>query len=240
VLKFTNIFQLFHDFSINFTYNVLYKLTLTSEGKYVIFYIMKISSKRIISIYTKGLKALICGFLVFSFLVNAVIPKITLDQESSSVLYQILQTQSALICFLSFSSIPIKIIDGMFNDERSALKTSAAQKNNKHEDKKNTSCDFSIVSFDKKLENRQAEKNESFRFFNAVSRNVVSTSIACETIARNNLDFMLFVFIYIIMLCVVLPRSGSSENAIIMLINNLKTHLPEADGFFVYRGILCI
>jgi hypothetical protein len=86
-------------------------------------------------------------FLVMSIFVNALVPKFAIDANDYSTLCQIMKSQTALLEFFSFSTLPIKIVDRLFNEQGAA--SSASHKKAPKDDANNasnTASDFSITS----------------------------------------------------------------------------------------------
>jgi hypothetical protein len=84
-------------------------------------------------------------FVVLCIAVNALIPKFAIAENDYSTLCKIMQSQSVLLEFFSFSTLPAKIVGELFN-EHNPLAT-AQHKTPAGQDTKNTSntsSDFSI------------------------------------------------------------------------------------------------
>jgi hypothetical protein len=85
-------------------------------------------------------------FVVLCIFANALVPKFALDAKDYSTLCQIMKSQSALFEFFSFSTLPIKIVNEIFNEQRGA--SAASQRKAPRDDTSNasnTSSDFSIT-----------------------------------------------------------------------------------------------
>jgi len=84
--------------------------------------------------------------MVLCICANALVPKFAIDAKDYSTLCRIMKSQSALFEFFSFSTLPIKIVNEIFNEQRNA--SAASRKKAPKDDTSNasnTSADFSIT-----------------------------------------------------------------------------------------------
>jgi hypothetical protein len=90
---------------------------------------------------------LMAVFVIFCLLANAFLPKFALNQRDYDVLSEIMANQSLLLSYLSFSTIPMKIVSDLFT-EKNAVATGKTGKQ-KSEDKANSasaSSEFSLMN----------------------------------------------------------------------------------------------
>ena len=85
-------------------------------------------------------------FVVLCIFANALVPKFAIDSKDYSTLCQIMKSQSVLFEFFSFSSIPVKIVNELFNEQRGVMQPLAQKKAPKNDtsNTSNTASDFSI------------------------------------------------------------------------------------------------
>lgn len=87
-------------------------------------------------------------FVVLCIIVNALMPRFAIDANDYSTLCQIMKSQSVLFEFFSFSTIPVKIVNELFNEQRNEMQPLAGKKSPKNDtsNASNTASDFSITA----------------------------------------------------------------------------------------------
>jgi hypothetical protein len=91
-------------------------------------------------------------------LLNGFMPRFTFEEKSYSAITQALVSQSAVFHYFSLSVIPLKIINELFKEQNSLTphrgKMPEPEKSSRNA---NSSSDYSIVSFDKKVNPNRTE-----------------------------------------------------------------------------------
>ncbi|MHB9154658.1 MAG: hypothetical protein ACYC5N_03065 [Endomicrobiales bacterium] len=104
-------------------------------------------------------RGIIAGFLVFCLLLNGFVPRFSIGQRERDVLSQLMARQTALLYFLSLSTLPEIILSDLFKKQNQAAP--AAQKNKppreQEDNSANSSSDYSLTAFDKKLSTPRLE-----------------------------------------------------------------------------------
>lgn len=92
---------------------------------------------------------LLAGVLVFSFFMNGFVPRFSINDEDYAVFEQIMASQSILLQFFAFSTVPVKIVNDLFTQKGAtarAAKQDAPRKNTSHA--ANTASDYSLMTFE--------------------------------------------------------------------------------------------
>lgn len=97
-----------------------------------------------------AINRLLAGMLVFCFLLNGFVPRFSLNDDDYAVLEQIFASQSILLQFFSFSTVPVKIVNDLLTQKSAprAAKQGAPRKQNSNA--ANTASDYSLITFEKK------------------------------------------------------------------------------------------
>jgi hypothetical protein len=162
---------------------------------------------------------LITGCIVFSILLNGLMVKVNIDQESYDFFKKALKSQSAVLGLFTFSSIPLTIVYNLFCENRAvAAAASSGKPSNKQSDtKKNTSSDYSISNgFVNKLVKDKCERTSSpigGSYVSAVSRHDYTSGF----VNKPQIPIDIFVML-ILALFILLPR-GSIEYSNFININ---------------------
>jgi hypothetical protein len=166
-----------------------------------------------------GARILVMAFVAVSIMLNSLMPRFSVNQKECDILSQILESQSCLLCFFSFSSIPLRIVGDLFANPQSTPQK--AQKGKQKSDSTSTSSsDFSIFGFEHNL--FKLEKQDT----QPIVRVVGGTDSACLNnfvIQKTFLSYEMRSCAYIVALLFLflLPRSGLPENAIKLYKNRI-------------------
>lgn len=97
---------------------------------------------------------ILAGLAVFCILLNGLVPRFSIQARDYAVLSRIIKTQSILLQFFSFSSIPSRIVGELMGN---AALPQREHKGSQSQNSANTSTDFSIRSGElKPTDSRQA------------------------------------------------------------------------------------
>jgi len=168
-------------------------------------------------LFTIPVNMMITGIVAFTILINLFIPRFAVKQAEYDMLSEILQSQSALICFISFSSIPLRIVSELFSDQR----TTSRKPVKGGEERENTSSDYLITANDKKLSDTRSGFNGMLKNLDSGLKGffVIDDKIGNSPGERVRGDIIVIFLAFLVLL----PRSGLPDNANIININNLKS-----------------
>lgn len=181
---------------------------------------------------------ILAGLIVFCIFFNGFVPRFAIDADDNNTLSQIIASQSILLQFFSFSSLPVKIVNDLVANAVNPL----AAKNGKlpkkdHRNSSNSASDFSFISLDKKTNSGRFGYDRSMpQMENSCVVSSVSRHFALPGILINYLPGECSVFLIFLLLFIMLPRSALSENnsAIRMIKKELKTQLVHASWVFSF------
>ncbi|MBN1822684.1 MAG: hypothetical protein JW803_00030 [Endomicrobiales bacterium] len=101
------------------------------------------------------LNRFLAGFIFLCIAVNGLVPRFAMNSQDAETLSKIMQNQSVLLSFFSFSTLPVKIVNELMA-QNMGVKTSA-DKNIPAKDAKNTantSTDYSLTGADIRTNSR--------------------------------------------------------------------------------------
>ncbi|MCX5782416.1 MAG: hypothetical protein NT145_06910 [Elusimicrobia bacterium] len=178
-------------------------------------------------------KCVLAGMIIFSILINALVPRFALSQEDFGVLSKIMQQQSTLLRFFSLSSIPLNIVNEIFCESqnvKSDVKTSLPGQ--KKESKTNSCSEFSFISFGTTLNltklNTQGSEGSGGSIFgiSGFSRNYLTGDLI-------NFSPHLFIFVSFLLFFFLLPRSSVNDNYASINYKNHSTQLGFPSWVFL-------
>ncbi|MHB9156056.1 MAG: hypothetical protein ACYC5N_10290 [Endomicrobiales bacterium] len=148
------------------------------------------------------------------FVINGLVPRHRIAADEYEVLSQIMQQQSALLRFFSFSSLPVKLVNDLFSEYHD-MAADPSGKTPREGQKKSpdTSSDYSLVSFDKTGMNRPG-------FAQRVSEGVPAAAGAFQPLpvtpdaGSTSPPGERHVFLLLLLFLFLLPRSSLSEGAV--------------------------
>lgn len=186
------------------------------------------------NIVSRGGKFL-AGLMVFCIMVNGLIPRFSIGAKDYEVLSQIMQRQSSLLRFFSFSTLPVKLVDDLFAG-RGALPQSAHKKAPKQQNTNstNTSADYSFINFDKKT---SVNRSGIAQRIGDTAMQAAGAGISVLVTAAKPLDEAppgeRFALLALILLCFMLPRSSVSDGpAVLSFARDTYTQLAKTSWVF--------
>jgi hypothetical protein len=150
-------------------------------------------------------------------------------------------SQSILFQFISLSVLPEKIVGELFKEQA----TVPLQKNSKQpqrtDNSANTSSDFSIVTFDKKIISSRLEIQRTGEFdsqgYIGICR---QNSLSVEKVPKGISFDYCFIFLIMGMIFFLLPRSSVGDYALRMTFKGISPNLAVQVGFFLcLNNLLC-
>lgn len=179
----------------------------------------------------------LAGLMVFCIMVNGFIPRFSIGAKDYEVLSQIMQRQSSLLRFFSFSTLPVKIVNDLFAG-RGALPQAAHKKAPKHQDTNttNTSVDYSFINFDKKTNANRL--GVALRIGDAAMQAAgigVSALVAAARATDEAPPGERFALLALILICFMLPRSSVPDGpASFSFARNPYTQLDKTSWVFYF------
>lgn len=177
----------------------------------------------------------LAGLMVFCIMINGFIPRFSIGAKDYEVLSDIMQRQSSLLRFFSFSTLPVKLVNDLFAG-RGALPQSAHKKAPKHQNtnSSNTSVDHSFIGFDNKTNSGRLGVAQRI---SDTAKQVAGAGVSALMAAAEPMDEAppgeRFAFLALMLLCFMLPRSSVSDgHASFSFSRKTCTQLAETSWVF--------
>ncbi|MCB4790303.1 MAG: hypothetical protein LHV68_00270 [Elusimicrobia bacterium] len=165
-----------------------------------------------------ALHVVLAGLVIFSLLLNSI--AMNIDPRETELLGQVVKSQSVLLNVFFLSTIPIKIVNNLFNEYRNpdpAVAKKAAKEKSKNA--KNTSADFSIFASGINSETIRSNSNRVFTAVYKDSDSILNIICPANVFTRGSPGgggTSVFVLL-MLMLFSLLPRGTIDASAVIYL-----------------------